>query len=46
MVVSHDHVKAVGVGHSWWMEQFCSGPNQTASNIDIVTTELLPTLQA
>ena len=34
--------KGVGVGHSWWGEQFCSG-NDTDS-INIVTTELETTL--
>lgn len=38
-MVSHfDKVKAVGVGHSWWKEQFCSGANDTS--INVVMTEL------
>ena len=44
MIVGHQHVKAVGVGHSWWQEQFCSGTDGSALNV--VTTELLATLQA
>ena len=34
----YDRVKAVGVGHSWWKEQFCAGNATNA--INIVTTEL------
>ena len=34
----YDKVKAVGVGHSWWKEQFCAGAGSKA--INIVTTEL------
>lgn len=34
----YDHVKAVGVGHSWWKEQFCAGSD--SKSINIVTTEL------
>jgi hypothetical protein len=34
----YERVKAVGVGHSWWAEQFCAGGD--ASAINIVTTEL------
>ena len=36
------HVKGVGVGASWWQEQFCAGNDSSA--IDIVMTELTPTL--
>lgn len=42
LVAHYTHVKGVGVGHSWWGEQFCSG-NDTDS-INIVTTELNATL--
>lgn len=35
---AYDRVKAVGVGHSWWREQFCAGNSSRA--INIVTTEL------
>jgi hypothetical protein len=34
----------VGVGHSWWKEQFCAGDNSSA--INIVMTELEDTLPA
>lgn len=34
----YDRVKAVGVGHSWWKEQFCAGKG--TDSINIVTTEL------
>jgi hypothetical protein len=34
----YGRVKAVGVGHSWWKEQFCAGNATNA--INIVTTEL------
>jgi hypothetical protein len=33
----YPRVKASGVGHSWWKEQFCAGSNGSALNI--VTTE-------
>lgn len=33
-----DRVKAVGVGHSWWKEQFCAGDSD--KSINIVLTEL------
>eukprot|EP00210_Caulerpa_lentillifera_P006113 g5840.t1 len=38
IVRSYRKVKAVGVGHSWWKEQFCSGEDENAVNI--VMTEL------
>ena len=42
LIKSHSKVKAVGVGHSWWQEQFCSG---TANDsVNIVMTELEDTL--
>ena len=42
-LVGHfSHVKGVGVGHSWWGEQFCSGND--SDSINIVTTELQTTL--
>jgi hypothetical protein len=31
-------VKAAGLGHSWWSEQFCAG--NTSSALNIVMTEL------
>lgn len=42
MVGAFKHVKGVGVGHSWWGTQFCSG--NTSDSINIVTTELNDTL--
>lgn len=43
MVNDFDHIKAVGVGHSWNKEQFCAIESPDSS-IGIVMTELLPTL--
>jgi hypothetical protein len=43
MVLCFDRVKAVGVGHSWWQEQFCSGSDENAVNL--VMTELKNTLE-
>jgi hypothetical protein len=34
----YPRVKASGMGHSWWKEQFCSGNSSQAVNI--VTTEM------
>ena len=42
IVTTYDQVKAVGVGHSWWQEQFCAGADERAA--DIVMTELQSTL--
>jgi hypothetical protein len=42
LVKSFDRVKAVGMGHSWWAEQFCAGGD--ARSINIVMTELTATL--
>ncbi|KAK9796688.1 hypothetical protein WJX73_000471 [Symbiochloris irregularis] len=42
MISFYDNVKAVGVGHSWWKEQFCSSNDSTGVNI--VMTELNTTL--
>ncbi|MCJ1422974.1 hypothetical protein MMC29_000855 [Sticta canariensis] len=42
MISYYDKVKGVGIGHSWWQQQFCSG-NDSLS-INIVTTELNTTL--
>ena len=42
MVQQYSRVKGVGVGHSWWQEQFCSGTD--ASAINIVLTEFQDTL--
>jgi hypothetical protein len=44
LVTAFPRVKAVGVGHSWWSENFCAGQDDQA--INIVTTELTDTLQA
>ncbi|KAI8108600.1 hypothetical protein M9434_006624 [Picochlorum sp. BPE23] len=42
IVTSFEFVQAVGVGHSWWQEQFCSGDDENAVNL--VMTELKSTL--
>ena len=42
IVVSYSNVKASGVGHSWWKEQFCSG--NTSDSVNLVMTELNSTL--
>jgi hypothetical protein len=44
LLQSFPKVNAVGVGHSWWRQNFCSGTNSSA--INIVTTELSDTLPA
>lgn len=41
-VLQYDRVKAVGVGHSWWQQQFCSGNDSNAVNI--VLTQINDTL--
>ena len=41
-VKQFDRVKAVGVGHSWWQQQFCSGSD--ASAVNIALTQLNDTL--
>ncbi|GMH44322.1 hypothetical protein BSKO_12256 [Bryopsis sp. KO-2023] len=38
IVRKFDKVNAVGVGHSWWKEQFCSGSDE--NSVNIVMTEL------
>ncbi|CAK0783638.1 hypothetical protein CVIRNUC_006837 [Coccomyxa viridis] len=38
IVQQYSLVKGVGVGHSWWQEQFCAGENSSA--VGIVLTEL------
>lgn len=38
MVRNFERVSAVGVGHSWWKEQFCSGSDE--KSVNIVMTEL------
>jgi FAD/FMN-containing dehydrogenase len=43
MVLRYDRVKASGVGHSWWQEQFCAGDGDIES-INVVMTELEGTL--
>lgn len=42
MIAYYESVRGVGVGHSWWQQQFCSGND--SSSINIVTTELNTTL--
>ena len=42
LVEAFARVKAVGVGHSWWAQQFCSGIHSDA--INIVMTELEDTV--
>lgn len=37
LIKSFKYVKAVGVGHSWWQEQFCAG--NTTDAIQMVMTE-------
>jgi hypothetical protein len=44
LVAAYPRVKAVGVGHSWWAEQFCAGSDE--QSINIVMTELQDTLPA
>jgi len=34
---TYPRVKANGVGHSWWKDQFCAGHNGSA--IGVITTE-------
>lgn len=41
-IQTYDHVKAVGVGHSWWQQQFCSGADSSSANI--VLTQMNSTL--
>ena len=43
MIEVFPRVKANGVGHSWWQEQFCSG--NSSDSINIVMTELNQTLE-
>ena len=43
MVEAFPRVKANGVGHSWWQEQFCAG--NSSDSINIVMTELNQTLE-
>ena len=45
MVLAYQRVKASGVGHSWWADQFCAGGAADGDGaINIVTTELAETL--
>jgi hypothetical protein len=37
LIKTYKYVKAVGVGHSWWQEQFCSG--NTSDAMQMVMTE-------
>lgn len=37
LIKTYKYVKAAGVGHSWWQEQFCAG--NTSNAIQMVTTE-------
>ena len=41
-VLQYDKVKAAGVGHSWWQQQFCSGSD--SNSVNIVLTQLNKTL--
>ena len=41
-VLQYDKVKAVGVGHSWWQQQFCSGSD--SKSVNIVLTQMNSTL--
>lgn len=41
-VLQYDRVKAVGVGHSWWQQQFCSGKD--SNSVNIVLTQMNNTL--
>lgn len=43
VVAEFEHVKAVGVGHSWNREQFCAQTSPDSS-VGLVTTEILPVL--
>ncbi|KAK9908861.1 hypothetical protein WJX75_003902 [Coccomyxa subellipsoidea] len=42
IISSYKRVKGVGVGHSWWQQQFCAGNDSDA--VGIVTTEMTNTL--
>ncbi len=42
LVTMFPKVRANGVGHSWWKEQFCAGND--SNSINIVMTELQPVL--
>lgn len=39
-----DKVKGVGMGHSWWRQQFCPTETVGEAAIGIVLTEQAPTL--
>ena len=41
-ILLYDKVKAVGVGHSWWQQQFCSGSD--SNSVNIVLTQLNNTM--
>lgn len=43
LVQSYEHIKAVGVGHSWNKEQFCANTSADSS-LNLVMTELLTTV--
>jgi len=38
IVANTNHVKGVGVGHSWWSEQFCAGNSREA--VDVLLTSI------
>ncbi len=38
LINHYKKVRGVGVGHSWWQEQFCAGEGD--DSIEIVTTEI------
>lgn len=40
LVQMFSRVKASGVGHSWWKEQFCAGNDD--KSINLVMTEIKP----
>ncbi|KAL3133501.1 hypothetical protein ABBQ38_007360 [Trebouxia sp. C0009 RCD-2024] len=42
-VLQYDRVKAVGVGHSWWQQQFCSGKD--SNSVNIVLTQMNNTMK-
>ena len=44
LVTTFSRVKAVGVGHSWWQQQFCAGTEPTA--LGLVLTEFPSVLKS
>jgi hypothetical protein len=39
LLSAYPRVKANGLGHSWWQEQFCSGNTSTALNMMMTSIE-------